>query len=173
VATEVLTRSRLDAFPRAFDVVRTSRSMNQTERGPDRMITTQHETVFDAAQYRLHAATICFDSRRARIVKATAVNRAPEVRIELEVGAAPITLHDAEELFEMLLHFRMRAVEHVPWTTPPTTKCDAIRPQRFPLRVFHKPIGMLLKDFRFFFSDERRDPDGRLKTTLANLFQDT
>src|SRR6185369_15049079 len=124
-----------------------------------------------AAQYRFHAATICLDARRARIVKTAAMNRAPEVRIEFEVSAAPVALHRAKEFFEMFLHLRMRAVQHVPWTTPPAAKRHPIRTQRLAIRVFHKPIGVLLKHLRLFLSHKRRDPDRGLETALANLFQ--
>src|SRR5215213_2916852 len=126
VTTQILTRGRLDAFPRAFDVVRAARAVNQSERGPDRMITTKHKTVLDAAQYRLHAAPISLDARCVWIVKTAAVNRAPEVRVELEVSASPVASHRAEEIFEMLLHFRMSAVEHVPWTMTPATERHSV-----------------------------------------------
>ncbi len=122
VTTQILTRGRLDAFPCAFDIVRAARTVNQSERRPDRMITAEHKTILDAAQYCLHATTISFNTRRTRVVKAATTNRAPKVRIELEISAAPIAFHRAKEIFEMPLHFRMCAVEHVPWTMPPTTK---------------------------------------------------
>src|SRR5215212_430426 len=135
------------------------------------MITAEHKTVFDSAKYRLHAATISFYSRRAWVVKTAAMNRTPEVRIEFEIGAAPLAFHRAKELFEMPLHFRMCAVEHVPWTTPPPTKRNSIRAQRLSVRVFHKPIRVLLKDLRLLLGDKRRNPDRRFKATPANLFQ--
>src|SRR5215510_6364543 len=135
------------------------------------MIAAEHKTVLDAAQDRLHAETIRLDARRARVVKATAMNRAPEVCVELEVSAAPIALHGAKKFFEVLLHFRMSAVEHVPWTTSPAAKGDAIRSQRRAVRIFHEPVGVLLKHMRLFFRDERRDPDRWFETTLANLFE--
>src|ERR1051326_9106123 len=135
------------------------------------MIAAEHKTVLDSAQYRLHAETIRLDARRAGFVKTTAMNRAPEVCVELEVSAAPIALHGANEAFEVLLHLRVSGVEHVPWTTSPTAKGDAIRSQWLAVRVFHEPVRVLLKHARLFFSHERRNPDGRLKTTLANLFE--
>src|SRR6185436_13826299 len=111
------------------DVVRAARTVNQPERRPDRVIATKHKAVLNAAQYRLHAATVSLDARRARVVKAAATNRAPEVCVELKVGAAPLAPHRAKKVFEVLLDLRVRAVEHVPWTTPPAAKRDAIRTQ--------------------------------------------
>src|SRR5688500_12712250 len=109
------------------------------------MIAAKYKTVLDTAQDRLHAATIGLDARGVRIVEATSMNRAPEVCVELEVGAAPIALHRAEESLEVLLHLGVCAVEHVPRTTPPAAKRDLIRAQRFSVRVFHEPIRMLLE----------------------------
>src|ERR1044071_6141237 len=100
------------------------------------MIAAKHKTVLDAAQDRLHAATIRFNARGVRIVKVSAMNRAPEVCVELEVSAAPVALHRAEESFEVLLHRGVCAVKHVPWSTAPTAKRYAIRPQRFSVSIF-------------------------------------
>src|SRR5215204_2219618 len=135
------------------------------------MIAAEHKTVFDAAQYRLHAATVSFYSRRAWVVKTAPMNRTPKVGIEFEIGAAPFAFHRTKKLFEVPLHFRMCAVEHVPWTTPPPTKCNSIRAQRLSVRVVHKPIRVLLKDLRFLLGDKRRNPDRGFKAALANLFQ--
>src|SRR5687767_7367894 len=100
--------------------------MNQSERRPDRMIATEHKTMARAAKDRLHATTVSFDTRCARIVKVSTVNGAPEVRVEFEVRATPFTVHRAKELFEMLLYVGVRTVEHVPWTTTPAAKRYAI-----------------------------------------------
>ena len=67
------------------------------------MITTQNETIARPAQDRLHAATIGFNARGARIVKASSMNRTPEVRVELEISAAPLAPHRAKKRLEMLL----------------------------------------------------------------------
>src|SRR5688572_2282417 len=135
------------------------------------MIATKNETVFDTAKNRLHTAPVCVDARRARIVKVAAVNGAPEVRIEFEIGATPFALHGAKQGLEMLLHFRVCTVEHVPWATTPAAKRYAIRAQWFAVVVFHKPIRMLLNHARLFFRNERREPDRRFKASFAHLFQ--
>src|SRR5687767_925086 len=100
--------------------------MNQSERRPDRMIATEHETTAGPPKDRLHATPVSIDTRRAPVVKVSAVNRAPEVRVEFEVRATPLAVHRAKELFEMLLHLRVRAVQHVPWTTTPAAERYAI-----------------------------------------------
>src|SRR5689334_15565219 len=118
------------------------------------MIATEHETVSGTEQDCLHPFTICLDACGAWIVKAAAMNSAPEICVELEIRAAPVAVHGAKQLFEVPLHCRMRAVEHVPWTTTPAAKRNAIRSQRRAIWVLHKPIRMVLKNVRLFFSNE-------------------
>ena len=162
---------RLDAIPRPLDVVRAARAVDQPERRPDRVIAAEDEAVARAAQDRLHPAAVGFDARRPRIVEASAVHRAPEVRVELEVGAAPFLPHRAEHVLEVLLHLGMRAVERVPGAAPPAAEGDLVRAQRLAVGVLDEPVGMLLEDVRSFLGDERRDPDRRLESALADLLR--
>src|SRR5439155_10182428 len=97
---------------------------------PQRMIAAEDERIARAAKDRLHAAAIRFDARRLRIVETAAVHRAPEVRVQLEVGAAPFLPHRAEDVREMLLRIAVRAVERVPGTATPAAKGHAIGSQR-------------------------------------------
>src|SRR6185369_3104705 len=71
----------------------------------------------------------------------------------------------------MLLHFRMRVVEHVPWTTTPATKRYAIGAERLAVCILHEPIPMLLEDVRLFLGDERCNPDRGLEAARADLLQ--
>src|SRR5262245_3345757 len=89
VATEILSRRSFDTLPRTFDVVRTARAVNQSERRPDRVIATEYETISNSVDDRSHPLAIGLDARCTFIVKVAAVNRAPEVCVELEIGAAP------------------------------------------------------------------------------------
>src|SRR6185369_13661672 len=100
VTAEVLSRSRFDAFPGALDVVGAARAVNQSERRPDRVVATEDETIFRAAQYRAHPGAISLDAGSALVVKAAAVDRAPEVCVKLEVSAAPLAVHRAKEFFK-------------------------------------------------------------------------
>src|SRR5256885_16042570 len=127
------------------------------------MITTQNETIARPAQDRLHAATIGFNARGARIVKASSMNRTPEVRVELEISSAPLAPHRAKKRLEMLLDLWVCAVQHIPWAMTPAAKRHAVGSQRVALTVCYKPIRMLLEDMRLFFRDERRHPDGWFK----------
>src|SRR5205085_32842 len=135
------------------------------------MIAAEDEARARAPEDRLHAAPVGFDACGARIVKTAAVNRAPEVCIEFEVGAAPTFAHGAKDQRKVLLRFGVRAVEHVPRAASPAAERDAIRAERFAFFVTHKPIRVLLEDVRLLFRDERRDPDGRLEAARANLFK--
>src|SRR6185369_5424506 len=135
------------------------------------MIATENKTVFHAAKNGLHAATISLDTRGAGIVELPAVNRAPEVRVEFEIGAAPLALHRAKKRLDVLLRLRVRAVEYVPWSTTPAAERHSIRAQRFAVAVFDEPVRVLLKHVRLLFGNKRRDPDRRFETSLADLFQ--
>ena len=132
------------------------------------MIAAEHERVAGAAKDRRHAAPIRFDARRARIVEAAAVKRAPEIRVELEVRAAPLVPHGSEQPLEMLLHVGVRAVERVPWASPPAAECDAIGAQRRAVVAAHEPVAMIAEDRRRLFGDERRNPDRGLESAAAD-----
>ena len=93
VTTQVLSRSRLDAFPRALDVVGATRAVNQSERRSDRMVATENETIANRIYDRFHPFAIRLDACSAFIVEAATVNRAPEVCVELEIRDAPLALH--------------------------------------------------------------------------------
>src|SRR5205085_7438408 len=136
VAAEVLPRRGRKAVPAALDVVRAARAVNQSERWPERMIAAENETLARASSNGPHAAPIRFDARRAPVRKMAAVHRPPEVRVELEVGAAPLTAHRAKDRFEMSLSLRVRAVQRVPGAAPPAAEGDAVRAQRRTLGVF-------------------------------------
>src|SRR6185369_13563901 len=104
--------------------------MNQSQRGPNRMVAAKNETAGTAAKYRLHAAPVRLDPRCARIVKAPSMHRAPEIRVQFEVGTAPVTAHCAKDQLEMLLSFWIRAVQRVPRTTTPAAERHPVRSQR-------------------------------------------
>src|SRR6266705_573308 len=120
--------------------------MNQPKRRPDRMIATKHKAVSGAAKYRLHPAPVCLDASSARIMETPAVYCAPEVPVEFEVGAAPLPAHSSKDHLEVLLRFRVCAVESVPRPPPPTAEGDQVRAQRLALGVFHKPLRVPLED---------------------------
>ena len=135
------------------------------------MIAAKNKTVARSAQDRLHAAAVSFNSRGPRIVKAAAMNCSPEVRVKLEIGATPLSTHRPKQLLKMFLHFRVRAVQYVPWTTSPAAERDSVRTKRFPSVIFHKPIRVLLENVRLLFSDKWSNPDRRLKSTMTNLLE--
>src|SRR5438876_4442555 len=141
VATEVLPRRRHHAIPGALDVVRAARAVDETRRRPDRMIAAEEKRVARAAHDRLHPATVRLDPRRVRIVETAAVHRAPEVRVELEVRAAPLLAHRRKETLEMLLDVRMRAVERVPRAATPASERHAIGAQRRTIRILDEPLA--------------------------------
>src|SRR4029077_3434666 len=79
VALQVLKSGGLDAIPRALDIVRAARSVDQAERRPDWVIAAEEKAVARAANDRLHAAAVGLDACRARVVEPSAVHRTPEV----------------------------------------------------------------------------------------------
>src|SRR4026209_857224 len=97
------------------------------------MIAAEDETVSGAAQDGLHHASVRFDTRPPGVVEAAAVDRAPEVRVELEIGHAPVAAHRAKYVFEMRLHVRMGTVEDVPRTTTPAPERHLVGAQRGPV----------------------------------------
>src|SRR5215472_5552569 len=94
----------------------------------------------------------------------------PEVGVQFEVGAAPVLAHGAEDFFEMLLHFRMRSMQSVPGSVPPSGEGNLAGNQGFVVCPADEPLRMLLEDMGILFGDERCHPDGRLKAALANFF---
>src|SRR6266576_7169214 len=100
--------------------------MNQSERSPDRMIAAEHKTVSRPSQDRLHTAPVSFNASGARIMEFAAMDRAPEVGVKLEIGAAPFASHGSEQLREVFLHFGVRTVQYVPWSVPPASKRNPV-----------------------------------------------
>src|SRR5439155_14357467 len=172
VATEVLACGARHALPRALDIVRAARAVDGADRRPDWMIAAENEAVAGAAANRVHSAPICVDACCRRIMKPAAVDRAPEIRVELEIATTPLAPHRPEQLLEMLLHRGMRAVEDVPRTAPPPAERDAVGAKRRPIGVFDEPVAVLLKHLRRLFGDERRHPDRRLEPAFADLGED-
>src|SRR5262245_66166732 len=119
--------------------------MDQAERWPDRVIAAEYEAVARAAQNRLHPAPVGFNARRAWVVKTSAVHRAPEVGVELEVRTSPLAPHCAEDNFEMFPRFRVSAVERVPGAATPAAESDFVGAQGLALGVFDEPVGMLFE----------------------------
>src|SRR5262249_51982817 len=52
---------------------------------------------------------------------------------------------------------------------PPSAEGDPVRTQGLAVSVFDEPVGVLPKQVRLFFGDKRRNPDGRLESTLTNF----
>src|SRR5712691_11890961 len=128
------------------------------------MIASKQERVAAAAEDRLHPPAVRFHARRASIVKPSPVHRAPEVCIELEIGAAPFLTHRAEDLFEMLLRLGVRAVHRIPRTSTPAAERHAIGAKRLAAFVLDEPVAVLLEKPRSFLRNEGRHPDGRLES---------
>src|SRR5262245_8682768 len=143
--------------------------MNQTERRPDWMIATKHETVSRSAKDSLHSSAVSFNSRCAWIIEPTAMNRAPEVCVKFEVTASPFCAHHAEKMFEMLLHLWMCSVQHIPWATAPTAERYQIRAQRLTVSIFYEPFLVLLKNVRLLLGNKRRNPYSWFKSALTYL----
>src|SRR5258706_373506 len=102
------------------------------------MVATEDETISRAASNCFHTSSICLDARRFRIVETPAVHRAPEIRVQLEIGAAPFLPHRSEKRLEVSLYIRMAAVECVPRPPSPAGESHLIRGQRFSVRAFHE-----------------------------------
>src|ERR1051325_9195115 len=145
--------------------------MNQSKARPDRVVAAENEAVARALQHRLHTATVGLDARSLRVPQLAAVHRAPKVRVELEIRDAPLVAHGAEDALQVLLHFGIGAIERVPRTAPPPLERDLVRGKRLAIFALHEPVGMLLKHVRTGLGDERRHPDGRLETLLADVLQ--
>src|SRR5215475_4751307 len=84
-AVEVLARGLLEDVPGPLDIARTTRSVNQTETGPDRVIASEDEAIARTAEDGLHAAAVGLDARSPRVVEFAAVHGAPEVGVKLEI----------------------------------------------------------------------------------------
>ena len=139
--------------------------------GHDRVVAAEDERVSRAPTHRLHAAAVGFDPRGARVVEPPAVDRAPEVRVELEVGAAPLRAHGAEDGLEVGLRLGVGAVERVPGAAPPAAEGHAVRAQGRPSASFTNQSGCCLEDVRALLGDERRHPDRGLEPARADLLQ--
>src|SRR3954447_22471327 len=101
----------------------------------------------------------------------SAVHRTPEIRIQLEIRAAPIAAHRVEHVFKMLLNLGIGSVERVPWGVPPTGERHFIRRERLAGRIFSEPLWMLLKHMRLGFCNKRRDPDSGFELSIANFLE--
>src|SRR5260370_42615915 len=145
IAAQILAGDRPEHSPGTLDVAGAARAVDQSERRPDGMIAAQNEAVPGAAQDRLHPAPVSFDAGRLRIVEHAAMHGAPEVRIELEVGATPLLAHGPEEAFQMLLRFRMRSIKRVPRPVSPPAEGHFVCGQRRAVGSLDEPIRMLLK----------------------------
>src|SRR5262249_31268801 len=110
---------------------------------PERMIAAEEETIAGATPDRLHPAPVRFNARGPWIMKAAAMNCAPEICVKLEIGAAPFLAHRGKNCFQMTLGCRMRTVERIPWSVTPTAEGYAIGTKRLSGGVFYEPIGML------------------------------
>src|SRR5262245_44764289 len=71
----------------------------------------------------------------------------------------------------MFLCFRMRAVERIPGAAPPSAEGDFVRAQWIAVSALDQPVRMSFEQMRFLLGDERSDPNRRLETSFANLFQ--
>ncbi len=69
----------------------------------------------------------------------------------------------------MLLHVRMRAIQHIPRSTTPTAISDLFGFEWLTCGIFHKPVWVLTKDRRIRFRDKRGKPDSGLFTLCANI----
>src|SRR5258708_37852657 len=96
--------------------------MNQSQRWPQRMIAAEKQAVSRAAANCLHPTTIGFDTRRVGIVKVSTMDRAPEVCVEFEIGAAPVPAHRAKNHLQMSLSFRVCSVKDIPGPVPPAAE---------------------------------------------------
>src|SRR5687767_8335418 len=135
------------------------------------MVTAEDESVARAPQNCLHSPPVSFDASCLRVMQPPAVHRAPEVRIEFEVGAAPLAIHNPKQVFKMLLRRGMGTVERVPGSAPPTAERDTIGAHWIPFPVFHEPIRMVPEHARVLFRDEGSDPDCRFEASLTNLLE--
>ena len=123
------------------------------------------------AQDRLHAAAVGFDARRFGVVESAPMHGAPEIGVELEVRAAPIGPHRAEQIFEVRLSLGVGSVERIPRAAPPSAEGDLVRRERLAVGAFHEPVGMLLKQVGTRLGDERRHPDRGLEAAPPDLFE--
>ncbi len=169
---QVLARHLLERIPFAADVAGTARAVDQAERRPDGVVAAEDEAVAGAAQDGLHAAAVGFDAGGFGIVQLAAVHGAPEVGVELEIGHSPLLSHGAEDVFQVLLHLGVGAIERVPGAMAPSLESDLVGRERLAVFALHEPVGMLLEDVAAGFGDERTHPDGGLEALLANGLED-
>src|SRR3982751_4865759 len=110
------------------------------------MIAAQHKTISGASQNCLHTFTVSLYTSGVRIMEVAAMNRAPKIRIQLEVSTTPLAPHRSEELLEVILNYRMSTIKHVPWTTTPSAEGHKIGSQWLAMRISYKPVRVLLKN---------------------------
>ena len=97
-----------------------------------------------------------------------AVNRAPVIGVEFEIGYAPLFAHGAENLGQMFLRVGIGAVEHAPGSVRPAAKADLAGIQRLPRCILHKPVRMLPQHDAVRLRDKRCQPHARKKISGAN-----
>src|SRR5262245_50533933 len=171
VATQILSRGGLKSFPAPLDVIRASRTMNQTKRWPDGMIAAKNKTVSSASQNCLHPALVSLDSCDVRITKPAALHRAPEVGVEFKVCATPFLSHRLKDVLQVSLRFGIASIKRIPGNVTPTAKSNSVGTQRCAIDIPHEPVRMLFEDMRFLFSNERSHPDRWLKPAFADLLE--
>src|SRR5262249_10130178 len=110
------------------------------------MIAPKNEAIAGAFEDGLHASTVGLDAGRGRVVKTAAMDRSPEVGVELEVGAPPFVAHRAKDSFEVCLGAGVCPIENVPGAMTPTAESHAVRPQRCSAGVLDEPIGVRLEE---------------------------
>src|SRR5262249_22106028 len=115
------------AIPCPLDVVRTTRTVDHSQRRPNRMIASEDKAIVSAAQDGVHAAAVGFNTGGFSVVEPASVNCTPEISVEFEIRAAPFAAHRSEEILEVFLNFRMSSVEHVPRPAPPSAECYLVR----------------------------------------------
>src|SRR5215471_1568971 len=135
------------------------------------MVASQDETVAGAAPDRLHALPVSLDARGFGIVESPTMHRAPEIGVQFEIRAPPVFAHGAEDLFKMLLHFRMRPIQRVPGSVPPPCKRYLAGQKRLIVCSADEPIRVLLKNVGILLGDEGCNPDCWFKAAQADLFQ--
>src|SRR5206468_11035939 len=92
-AAQVLLGGLAEDLPGALDVAGAARAMDEAQRRPDGVVAAEQEAVAGALDDRLHAAAVGLDAGGGGIVEVAAVDGAPEVGVQLEVGAAPVVAH--------------------------------------------------------------------------------
>ena len=106
-------------------------------------------------------AAIRFGAAHSRIVKKTAGQGAPEQGAEFEIVDAPLASHAPKHLLKVILNVRMRAIQPVPWTVPPSAEGRFVGVEWRASEVLDEPIGMFAEQVGIAFRDEWRHPNCR------------